>query len=91
MCTGRYRRKLRVSLRLVKPGSIGAGEILRDVLEDRDMAGGHDVIAGGTVEIAGVASETAWEEAEHKVTVRMMKRLRIPSEKEPYYPFRRPA
>ncbi len=91
MCTGRYRRKLRVSLRLVKPGSIGAGEILRDVLEDRDMAGGHDVIAGGTLEIAGAAGETEWQEAEHNVTVRMMKRLRIPIEKEPYYPFRRQA
>jgi nanoRNase/pAp phosphatase (c-di-AMP/oligoRNAs hydrolase) len=49
MCTGAYRKRLIVSLRTVLPGS-NAGELLRGVIGRSERAGGHDMVAGGSVD-----------------------------------------
>jgi nanoRNase/pAp phosphatase (c-di-AMP/oligoRNAs hydrolase) len=89
-CTGRYNGRLHMSLRLSK-GNTSAGAILRDVVENKKDAGGHGMIAGGSIKVSDDPSSDEWEKAEQKLTRELLKRLRLPTTKEPYYPFRRNA
>lgn len=86
-CTGRYKGKLHFSLRLSRYGT-SAGTLLREVVDDEKNAGGHGLIAGGSVKIGEGTSEEVWEAKEQELTLRLLKRLRIPTTREPYYPFR---
>ena len=86
LCTGHYKDKLYVSLRITNP-KMDAGEVLRDVFINRDEAGGHDSIAGGSFYV-GKAGEEQWQEAEQALIERLQKRLRIPLKGEPYFPLR---
>lgn len=87
VCTGRYKGKLHVSLRTSK-ANVDAGEILRDAFENRGQAGGHDVIAGGSVKLGENAEESVWTETENTIIARLTKRLRIPAKREFAHPFR---
>lgn len=87
ICTGRFKGKLYVSLRSEKPAA-QAGEILRDIFENRGEAGGHGLIAGGSFYIGDTAADTVWEEAEKNLIDKLTKRLRIPSKLEFKHPFR---
>lgn len=89
-CTGRYHGKLHMSLRLSRPG-ISAGEILRDIVANKRDAGGHGMIGGGSVKVTDDPESPLWEETETKLTKELLKRLRLPTTKDPYYPFRRKA
>jgi len=89
-CTGRYHGKLHMSLRLSRTG-VSAGEILRDVVQNKRDAGGHGLIGGGSVKVTNDAESPLWEEAETRITKDLLKRLRLPTTREPYYPFRRKA
>lgn len=87
LCTGRYKHKLHVSLRLSNP-NVDAGKILRDTFENQGEAGGHDTIAGGSMAIGENSPDENWKAAEDELTAKLMKRLRIPAKGEFHYPFR---
>lgn len=93
ICTGRYKGKLHVSLRIAKPG-VDASEMLRDVFIHPGKAGGHDNIAGGSFEVGPrrkgplALDDPAWDSAEEELIQRLLKRLRLPAKGEFYYPFR---
>ena len=89
-CTGRYKGRLYVSLRLEKP-TVNAGNILRDIFDNRGEAGGHGVIAGGSFEIGEQATPDEWATAEEVLVTRLLRRFRIRTTGEPYYPFRQVA
>ncbi len=86
-CTGRYKGKLYVSLRSNLP-NVEAGEVLRDVFENKGEAGGWGGIGGGSFEVGKDASEDAYCKARLDLTERLLKRLRIPIKGEFYTPFR---
>ncbi|MBI4431211.1 MAG: DHH family phosphoesterase [Candidatus Omnitrophica bacterium] len=88
VCTGRFRGKLYVSLRMSNPNA-EAGEILRDAFANRDEAGGRGPIAGGSLRVGGEASEETWQERENELAEKLLKRLRIPVRGEFYLPFRK--
>jgi nanoRNase/pAp phosphatase (c-di-AMP/oligoRNAs hydrolase) len=50
LCSGRYGESLIMSVRTDDPGA-RAGELLRRVVGERSRAGGHGMIAGGSVQI----------------------------------------
>ncbi len=84
-CSGRYRRRLYISLRTSQP-SAQAGEILRDVFTDKREAGGHGAIGGGSFRVAKEPREEDWVKAEQDIQLRLFKRLRRPTRE----PFARP-
>jgi len=86
-CTGRYKGKLHVSLRLTKTNR-NAGEMLRDIILERGRAGGHGLIAGGSIPIGDNEEPSFWRRTEEELSVRLFKRMRIPTTGEPYFPFR---
>jgi nanoRNase/pAp phosphatase (c-di-AMP/oligoRNAs hydrolase) len=61
MCTGVRDGRLIVSLRTVLTDA-NAGELLRSVVGQSKQAGGHGMIAGGSVDVAGKADRQAVEE-----------------------------
>lgn len=87
-CTGRFRERLYVSLRLDKMESEDAGEILRDVVPRRKDAGGHDVIAGGSFLVGKESVEEKWKEAESLIIEKLRKRLKISKKGDFSSPFR---
>jgi nanoRNase/pAp phosphatase (c-di-AMP/oligoRNAs hydrolase) len=86
LCTGRYRDKLHVSLRSTKQDG-QAGEVLQDVFESREQAGGHGVIAGGSLRVGANASGEVWRDQEQRLQERLMKRLRISTKARACKPF----
>lgn len=64
--TGRYAGRLHVSLRSNDHGA-EAGRLLKRLLGGGNRGGGHGMIAGGSVELAEGANESAWREAEDKI------------------------
>lgn len=89
-CTGRYNGRLHMSLRLSRPGT-SAGSILRDIVDNKRDAGGHGMIGGGSIKVSEDPVSPEWDTAEQKLTKDLLKRLRLPVSREPYYPFRRNA
>lgn len=87
LCTGRFKGRLHVSLRLDRT-TTNAGNILRDIFDNRGEAGGHSVIAGGSFEVGENASPEEWENAEETLIKRLYKRLRVSAREANYYPFR---
>ena len=93
VCTGRYKGKLHVSLRIANP-SVDASEMLRDVFIHPGKAGGHGNIAGGSFEVGPrrggplPLDHPEWEEAEEALVQRLLKRFRLPAKGEFHYPFR---
>lgn len=86
-CTGRFRSKLHASLRL-SSNNREAGQILRDIFDNQGDAGGHGSIAGGSFYVTTFRDEYKWKKAEEELTLRLLKRLRIPQKGEFYFPFR---
>ncbi len=79
--TGRYRESLHISLRTTHPRA-RAGRLLRKVIGKRGKAGGHEMIAGGQVRLAGMTAE---EKAELEETLfrRLFKELGLPEDLAP--------
>ncbi len=84
--TGRFKGRLHASLRTVRQDA-QAGEVLRDVFDRRNEAGGHGPIAGGSCRVGLDAPEETWAERERLLTERLNGRLRIPAKIEPRKPF----
>ncbi len=87
LCTGRFKTKLHVSLRL-DSANADAGSILRDVFENQGEAGGHGSIAGGSFHVSAFTDNVKWKSAEEEITQRLLRRLRIPCKGDFYFPFR---
>ncbi|MDA1277094.1 MAG: DHH family phosphoesterase [Verrucomicrobia bacterium] len=87
-CTGRYKGRLHASLR-TSVQDTHAGEILRDIFENRKEAGGHKAIAGGSFKVGLSATEEIWKEREQALHLRLRQRLRISKRTEYRKPFQR--
>ncbi len=74
VCTGRFRDRLHISLRTSNVRS-EAGQLLKQVLEVKGAAGGHDMIAGGALRVGTGASDQQWVETENRVATRLIQRL----------------
>lgn len=86
LVTGRYDGRLFVSLRTLNPRA-EAGRLLWRLLGGGTAAGGHAMIAGGSILIGREATERQWQEAEELLTMAF---LRSQGLKEPFefqYPF----
>jgi nanoRNase/pAp phosphatase (c-di-AMP/oligoRNAs hydrolase) len=82
LVTGRYKGRLHASFRSTQP-RVQAGEILRDVFENRHEAGGHGAIAGGACRVGASERAEIWRTTEERLTARLVKRLRIPNKAQP--------
>jgi len=88
ICTGRYQGRLHVSLRLVQPGTVEAGTLLSRTLGKRGRAGGHGMIAGGSLELPPDAGESDWRRIEQWVVRRLTQRLQDRPVARVAWPFR---
>ncbi len=79
--TGRYRQALYISLRTTHPKA-RAGRLLRKVIGKRGNAGGHEMIAGGQVKLAGMSPEEK-KELEDTLFKRLFKELGLPEDLSP--------
>lgn len=86
-CTGRYNHKLYASLRTETP-NVETGEMLRDIFINRGDAGGRGPIAGGSFRVGRNLADDIWKAIERGLTVRLLKRLRIPQRGNFVHPFR---
>lgn len=77
-CTGRFKGGLCLSLRAARSNG-HAGEVLRDIVDSPDQAGGHGGVAGGRIVVGGDASDETWERLEEALQVRLARRLRLPA------------
>jgi len=84
--TGRFKGRLHASLRTIRQDA-QAGEVLRDVFDKRNQAGGHGPIAGGSCRIDPAAPEEVWQAKEQMLQLRLLKRLRVSVKVEPRKPF----
>jgi nanoRNase/pAp phosphatase (c-di-AMP/oligoRNAs hydrolase) len=87
-CTGRNNHTLFVSLRGGNHRT-PAYDVLRDIFDQKDHAGGHGTIAGGAVVVGEQPAESTWRKKESMFTKRLLKRLRISDRNKPHYPFRK--
>ena len=87
LCTGRFKENLHLSFRMTE-AAVEAQEILRDVLQDKGSAGGHDTIAGGNVKVGAVESQATWDKVEEEIIQRLLRRLKIGKATQRYVPFR---
>jgi nanoRNase/pAp phosphatase (c-di-AMP/oligoRNAs hydrolase) len=85
--TGRYAGRLHVSLR-THSQTENAGKLLRRLLGGKNRAGGHRMIAGGSLEVGQDASEEAWKEAESTVVAAFLKSRSIADPESRTFPFR---
>jgi len=74
LCTGRYHDKLHVSLRTSNVAA-AAGRLLQDLVGTGEAAGGHDMIAGGAIQLAKGANESQWVAAEASLSAGLVQRL----------------
>lgn len=73
LVTGQYDAKLFVSLRSSQPNA-NAGSVLKRMLRNLGSAGGHNMMAGGRVDLADVG-EPGWPEIQETVLKRFLQRL----------------
>jgi nanoRNase/pAp phosphatase (c-di-AMP/oligoRNAs hydrolase) len=73
--TGRFRNKLHASLR-TKQKDYSAGRILRASFNNPEDAGGHDQIAGGSLQVKG-ADEDKWKMEEQYLQRNIVKLLKL--------------
>jgi hypothetical protein len=86
-CTGRYEGKLYVSLR-TSHAKADAARILRSVLGRRERAGGHGMIAGGSIEIGEKVTRKQWVNLETALSRRLVERLHLAGQKTFQFVFR---
>jgi nanoRNase/pAp phosphatase (c-di-AMP/oligoRNAs hydrolase) len=85
--TGRYGGRLHVSLRTTSEVQ-HAGRALKQILGGGNRAGGHRMIAGGSVEVGQAAPEKAWRRAEEAVARAFLRWRGAASDARPEHPFR---
>ncbi len=75
ICTGRYEDQCHVSLRTTNPHA-EAGVLLARIIQQDGRAGGHGMIAGGTVGVGPRATAAAWRRVEQHLVRRLCEYLR---------------
>ncbi|MBI5597306.1 MAG: DHH family phosphoesterase [Elusimicrobia bacterium] len=85
--TGRYAGRLHVSLRTTSENT-HAGRVLRGVLGGGNRAGGHRMIAGGSLEVGQGAPERLWRRAEEAVAKAFLRTRGAARAARPENPFR---
>jgi nanoRNase/pAp phosphatase (c-di-AMP/oligoRNAs hydrolase) len=75
-CSGRYKGRLHFSLRTSRSDA-QAGEVLRDIVDNRKTAGGHRAIAGGSFLVGVERTDEEWQQREQTLQSRLVKRLRL--------------
>ena len=81
LVTGRYRKTLHLSLRTTHTRA-RAGKLLRKVIGKRGSAGGHEMIAGGQIRLAGMTAEEK-SEVEKLIFQRLFRELGLPEDLKP--------
>ncbi len=87
LCTGRYEDRFHLSVRALRP-RFHAGKLLQKVLQEKEKAGGHRSIAGGSIRLKRPIRSATWKRLERETTATLVKLLykgRLPK---PTYPFR---
>lgn len=79
--TGRYRKTLHLSLRTTHTRA-RAGMLLRKVIGKRGSAGGHEMIAGGQIRLAGMTADEK-NEVEEIIFQRLFRELGLPEDLKP--------
>ncbi|MBI3323447.1 MAG: DHH family phosphoesterase [Candidatus Omnitrophica bacterium] len=83
LCTGRYQGRLHVSVRATRPG-LHAGRLLQRVLGEKERAGGHWSMAGGSLALPPLGTgyrtgtryrERMWRKAQRQITRRLLRRI----------------
>ena len=87
LVTGRYQGRLYVSLRTTSP-SEDAGRLLKKLLGGGTRAGGHRMMAGGSLLVGCAASAAKWRKAEDALTRAFLKTRGIAARVRLEYPFR---
>jgi len=87
--TGRYEGRLCISLRTRRKHA-AAGKLLWRLLGEGTSAGGHAMIAGGSVMLGNDADEDEWEKTEDELTSDFLKKLGYKEPVEFEYPFQVP-
>lgn len=85
--TGRYEGRLYVSLRTHNTRA-EAGKLLWKLLGGGTSAGGHGMIAGGSIDVGKESDESVWQETEERLTEAFFKSQGIKPPFELEYPFR---
>lgn len=85
--TGRYAGRLHVSLRTTSEDQ-HAGRALKQLLGGGNRAGGHRMMAGGSVEVGQAAPERAWRRAEEGVAKAFLRWRGAVAKARPEHPFR---
>ncbi len=78
---GRYKNTLYLSLRTTHSRG-NAGEVLRRIIGDRGSAGGHEMIAGGQVNLKGLSSKKR-EELVDTIFKELFRKLKLPEDLTP--------
>ncbi|MFC1522350.1 bifunctional oligoribonuclease/PAP phosphatase NrnA [Elusimicrobiota bacterium] len=84
--TGRYEGSLLVSLR-TRNQDAGAGKLLWRLLGRKTSAGGHKMIAGGSIYVGENADEQAWRRQEEKLLFAFLHALGYSKTEELRYPY----
>lgn len=87
VCTGRYQNRLHFSVRALRPDR-HAGRLLQHALQERESAGGHGSMAGGSLMLPMNAGQARWRREEERVVSGLLRRLRPGRVPEKRFPFR---
>lgn len=87
VCTGRYQNRLHFSVRALHP-ELHAGRLLQRAVQEKERAGGHWSMAGGSLILPARAGETRWRKEENRVVSGLLRRLRPGRVPEKRFPFR---
>lgn len=87
ICTGRYKDNLHISLRTHNTRG-NAGKLLQKVVETPGRAGGHLMLAGGSLEIGEKSPASVWEKTEKKLVSRLLNELDYKGDTKPVYLFK---
>lgn len=87
ICTGRYKGKLCISLRTHNTKA-NAGKILQKIVQEPGRAGGHGMIAGGSLVVGEDAEPKIYAKLEKKLTQRLLDEMDYKGEDKLVYLFK---
>lgn len=87
VCTGRYQNRLHFSVRALHPER-HAGRLLQRALQEKERAGGHWTMAGGSLILPARTGETGWRREENRVVSGLLRGLHRGRTREKRFPFR---
>lgn len=88
LCTGHYQGKLHISLRTHNTRG-NAGKLLQKIVETPGRAGGHSMIAGGSLKLGDEADKDTWCRTEKKLLNRFLDELDYKGHQKLIFPFKK--